>query len=335
MTAIISRLSAAVLLCMMLAACSTDDTPDTALDDGIDFTDRGRDVPSFSADSAFAFIEAQLAFGPRNPNSEGHRAASAWFTEKLREYAGRRAVFTQEFEHQGYDEVLDMVNIIASFNPTASDRIMLCAHWDTRPRAEHDDDPDARDTPLMGADDGASGVAVLLELARIMADNPPPIGVDIILFDGEDYGEEGDLANYFLGSRYWSANPPVPGYMPRFGILLDMVGGREALFPLEQYSARYAPAVQQEVWSIADELGFERFLNEPGMYVQDDHMILNEEYGLPTINIIHQSRQPGYGDGTWNFPPWWHTHGDDIEIIDRDVLGEVGEVLLELIYNRL
>ena len=320
---------------IFLIGCRSEEK--TALDSDVDFTDQGREVPAFSSESAFAFVEQQLAFGPRNPNSEGHRNAAAWFEETLREYAGRNAVFVQRFDHEGYQETLHLKNIIAAFNPTATDRILLSAHWDTRPRAEHDDDPDRRDEPLMGADDGGSGVAVLLELARIMAENPPPVGVDIILFDGEDYGEEGDLSNYFLGSRYWSANPPVPGYSPRFGILLDMVGGEGALFPRELYSTRYAPTVQNEVWRIAAELGFERFLDEPGMFVQDDHVILNEVYGLPTINIIHQSRDGiRFDSGSqWTFPPYWHTHRDDIDIIDPQVMQEVGEVLLELIYNRL
>lgn len=291
----------------------------------------GREVPAFSADSAFAFIEKQLSFGPRNPNSEGHRQAARYFEEVLRKYSGN-AVYVQRFTEQGYDEELQLKNIIAAFNPTATHRILLCAHWDTRPRAEHDPDPARRNDPILGADDGASGVGVLLELARIMSENLPPIGVDIILFDGEDYGHETDIHKYFLGSRYWSANPPVPGYRPHFGILLDMVGGVNARFPREGFSMDYAPRVVDIVWQIAAEKGFTRFEDERGIPIADDHLILNRYYGLPTINIIHQRVDEA---GNRTFPKWWHTQDDTIENIDKTTLREVGEVLLELIYNRM
>lgn len=316
------------LLLILISSCSA---PSKELEMNVTFKEMGREVPAFSADSAFAFIEKQLSFGPRNPNSEGHRAAAAYFEQVLRKYSGN-AVFVQRFTHQGYEEELQLKNIIAAFNPTATHRILLCAHWDTRPRAEHDTDPSRRNEPILGADDGGSGVGVLLEMARIMSENPPPIGVDIILFDGEDYGHETDLHKYFLGSRYWSANPPVPGYRPHFGILLDMVGGVDARFPREWYSQQYAPRVVDIVWKIADEKGFDRFEDELGIAIADDHLILNEYYGLPTINIIHQ-RVDEFGNRA--FPKWWHTHNDDIDIIDREVLREVGEVLLELIYNRM
>jgi glutaminyl-peptide cyclotransferase len=304
---------------------------DESLEVDVAFRDFGREVPQFSADSAFAFIEAQLDFGPRNPNSEGHRETAVFLEQKLRKYANN-AVYVQRFTHEGYDETLLLKNIIAAFNPQATHRIMLCAHWDTRPRAEEDSDVNRQHKPIAGADDGASGVAVLLEIARIMSENGPPIGVDIVLFDGEDYGHASDLSNYFLGSRYWSANPPVPGYRPHFAVLLDMVGGKDAYFPREGYSVRYAPQVVDIVWKIAQEKGYDRFANERGMFVQDDHLILNEQYGLPTINIIHQRKD---AMGNFGFPTWWHTHQDNIDIIDKQTLQEVGDVVLELIYNRI
>jgi glutaminyl-peptide cyclotransferase len=302
-----------------------------ATDTDAEFKNKGREVPAFSADSAYAFIEAQLAFGPRNPNSEGHRKTAVYLENKLRKYADNN-VYVQRFTAEGYEETLELKNIIAAFNPEASYRILLCAHWDTRPRAEYDPDEKLAELPILGADDGGSGVGVLLEIARIMSEFNPPVGVDIILFDGEDYGHEDDLDRYFLGSRYWSNNPPVAGYMPRFGILLDMVGGVDAVFPREGYSLRYAPRVVDAVWGIAGEKGFSRFSNERGLAILDDHYILNTVYGLPTINIIHQSKDEF---GQWGFPDWWHTHNDNIDIIDKQTLQEVGEVMLELIYNRL
>ncbi len=325
------RLLTLSLIIVLLQACG-DEEPDPRLT----FTERDRDVPAFNADSAYQFIAAQLAFGPRNPGSEGHRLTRGYLAQKLGEYAGPHAVYVQPFTHTGYTgETYDMSNIIAAFRPDLSDRIMLLAHWDTRPRAERDPDPRRRNEPIPGADDGGSGVGVLLEMARIFRDHPPPVGVDILLFDGEDYGREGDLDYYFLGSRYWSNNPPVPGYRPRFGILLDMVGARDAVFPREGFSMQYAPRVVDEVWRIASELGHDDlFLDEKGSSIADDHWIINRNTGIPTINIIHH-KPPRPLQTDVSFPEYWHTHADDMDIIGTETLQAVGDVLLELIYNRI
>lgn len=310
---------------LLFAGCSGSDKP------GLKFSEKGREVPAFSADSAFQFVEKQVDFGPRVPNSEAHRQAMNYFEEKLKSYAGSNSVFVQKFTAQGYDEELELGNVIAAFNLNAADRIMLSAHWDSRPRA--DMDSTRKNEGIAGADDGGSGVAVLLELARLFNENPPPIGVDIVLFDGEDYGKSGSLDLYFLGSRYWSNNPPVPGYSPRFGILLDMVGAEGAQFFKEQYSMNYAPNLVEEVWNIADEKGYENYFpDETGAAVSDDHVIVNEQAKIPIINIINHSRSER---GSAVFAPHWHTHGDNMEIISRETLQAVGDVLAELIYNRL
>ena len=310
---------------LFLWSCSE---PDSS---GLKFSEKGREVPAFNADSAYHFVQQQVDLGPRVPNTEAHRKAEAYFADKLKEYAGDNAVFVQEFTAQGYDEELELGNVIAAFNLSAPDRIMLSAHWDSRPRA--DMDTTRKEEGIVGADDGGSGVAVLLELARMFSENPPPIGVDLVLFDGEDYGKSGSLDKYFLGSRYWSNNPPVPGYSPRFGILLDMVGAKEAQFPKERYSLSYAPNLVQEVWNIADEKGYDNyFLNEEGAAVSDDHVIVNEQARIPIINIINHSRGPR---GNAEFAPHWHTHADNMDIISRETLQAVGDVMAELIYNRL
>jgi hypothetical protein len=297
----------------------------------LQFSEKGREVPEFSADSAFSYIETQVNFGPRVPNTEGHKNTRAFLESKLRDYAGNNAVFSQEFSEEGYDETLEMANLIAAFNPTSSDRIMLSAHWDTRPRA--DEDTSRTSEYIAGADDGGSGVGVLIELARIFAENPPPIGVDIVLFDGEDYGTQGDINKYFLGSRYWSNNPPVPGYSPRFGILLDMVGAENAIFPKEGYSMNYAPNLVNEIWGIAAEKGHsDLFLDQESAGVLDDHYIVYNNTGIPIIDIINHTVAM---DGNINFAPHWHTHKDDLPIIDKEILQVVGDVLLELIYNRI
>lgn len=316
-----------LLVFLFVVSCSNEEKA------GLQFSEKGRSVPSFSADSAYQFIQAQVDFGPRVPNTYGHVETRKFLEKKLRGYAGNSSVFSQEFQSPSYSgDMLKMANIIAAFNPTASDRIMLCAHWDTRPRADEDTARTADYIP--GADDGGSGVGVLLELARIFADNPPPLGVDIVLFDGEDYGTQGDLANYFLGSRYWSKNPPVPGYSPRFGVLLDMVGAENAQFPKESYSMTYAPNLVNELWKIAEEKGYgDFFLDKPGVAIQDDHKIVSENTDIPVINIIHHYNTAEGGSSV--FGNHWHTHQDDMPIISKETLQAVGDVMLELIYNRI
>lgn len=296
------------------------------------FEKKGREVPTFSADSAYQFIQKQVDFGPRNPGSEAHDVAQAYLTQKLKTLAGPRSVFVQNFTHIGYQsDTLHLANIIAAFNPQSSDRIMLCAHWDSRPRA--DQDTVNKDLPILGADDGGSGVAVLLELARMFKDHPPPIGVDLILFDGEDYGKSGDMDEYFLGSRYWANHPPVKNYKPRFGILLDMVGGEHAQFPKEQMSMRFAPALVNEIWSIADQKGYSQYFpDQQGAGISDDHVVIYDVLQLPTIDIVRH--QKGNNNNV-TFAPYWHTHRDDMDIISRKTLRAVGNVLSELIYNRI
>lgn len=313
-----------LLALLFFASCSSEES-------GFSFEDQDREVPEFSSERAYQFIEEQVAFGPRVPNMAGHVETINYLRAHFEEKAGSGNVFVQEFEQDVYGETLTMFNLLASFGTQYSDRIMLAAHWDTRPRGE--EDPTNPDDPILGADDGGSGVAVLMEIARVFAENEVPIGVDIILFDGEDYGEEGDLNNYFLGARHWSSNPPVPGYSPRYGILLDMVGGENAVFAKERYSMRYASSLVNEVWNIAEEKGYgDLFVDEQGGFVSDDHVVVNQEAGIPMINIIHHTANE---DGSVNFPPYWHTQNDNMDIIDTNTLQAVGDVVLELIYNRI
>jgi hypothetical protein len=320
------KLCLAVIICIgLFASCSKEEAS------RLNFEPQGRKVPTFNADSAYHFVQEQVSFGPRNPNSEGHKHAKDYLLDKLTSYAGDRAVYPQNFTTTGYNaDTLQLTNIIAAFNLKSSDRILLCAHWDTRPRADKDSvNPDK---PILGADDGGSGVGVLLELARLFKKNPPPIGVDIVLFDGEDYGHEGDLSKYFLGSRHWSNNPPVQGYSPRFGILLDMVGGKNATFPKEGNSMRFAPALVNELWTIADEKGYGNlFLDKRGNSISDDHVVISNILGIPTIDVIRHD----LGSENLQFAPYWHTHSDNMQIISKETLKGVGTVLAELIYNRV
>ena len=281
-------------------------------------------IPAFSGDRAFAYLVKQTSFGPRNPNSAGHEACKNYFLTTLRALADD--VKLQEFTVDGYDgEKLRLTNIIASFRPDEPDRILLLAHWDTRPRAERDPDPKKRDLPILGANDAASGAAVLLEIASLLKTTPPRIGVDILLVDGEDYGMETDHARYLLGSRHFASTKPA-NYLPRFGVLLDMVGDAQLEIPREMSSFKYAPDIVSMVWRTARELGYTQFVDENGDEILDDHVPLNEA-GIKTIDIIDFN----YPDQTHRY---WHTHQDTPEHCSAESLGAVGTVLTHVVYNQ-
>jgi glutaminyl-peptide cyclotransferase len=281
-------------------------------------------IPSFKGTEAFFYLTKQTDFGPRNPNSRGHTECLKFLADTLRRSAHQ--VRLQHFTHKGYgNEELWLTNVIASFRPELQERIVLCAHWDTRPRAERDPNVMRRNQPILGANDGASGVAVLLHLADLMKAVPPPIGVDIVLFDGEDYGVEGDLSNYLLGSRFF-VTQRAADYRPRFGILLDMVGDTHLEIPKEQNSLHFAPDIVDLVWSKAAELGITRFVSRVGDAIYDDHIPLNEA-GIKTINIIDFN----YPDQTHRF---WHTHQDTPDKCSPESLEAVGTVVTHVVYSQ-
>jgi hypothetical protein len=296
-------------------------------------------VPNINADSAYHYVAAQTAFGPRVPEMQAHTQCAEWLTNKLTNWAD--TVIVQEFRTRLYNgKGIDGKNIVAVFNPEAKKRIVLCAHWDSRPYADHDPDEAFSHQPIDGANDGASGVGVLLECARQFKNQPLPekLGIDIVLFDLEDYGPHQDQAmdyyndndNYWaLGSQYWSKHPHVYGYKAYYGILLDMVGGSNPNFQKEYYSQNYAAWVINKVWRKAADLGYRHcFSNELGTLISDDHIPMNLA-GIPTIDII--DLQPSSSNGC--FPEVWHTHNDNIENIDKETLGTVGQVLLHVLYE--
>ena len=280
-------------------------------------------VPAFSGREAFRFLTAQTDLGPRNPGSKGHGRCLAYLEQTLVRLAD--AVRLQPFSHPGYDgTTLQLTNVIASFKPESSARILLCAHWDTRPRADRDENPRRRDEPIIGANDGASGVAVLLQLATLLKAQPPTVGVDIVLFDGEDYGREGDTGHYLLGSRHF-ASTASRNSVPRFGILLDMVGDAALEIPRERYSVRYAPDIVNIIWSTARGLGITEFVDYLGAEIIDDHLPLNEA-GIRTVNIIDFD----YPDPTHRY---WHTHDDTPDKCSPESLEAVGTVVANVVYN--
>lgn len=292
-------------------------------------------APEFNADSALEYVRIQTAFGPRVPNTPAHAKCAAWMTAQLKTRTPHVSV--QKGTVKAYNGAdLRFQNIIASWNPEKKNRILLCAHWDSRPFADHDPDPANRRKPVDGANDGASGVGVLMEVARQFSLKQPEIGVDIILFDAEDYGphqEEGAHENpnelWGLGSLYWSKNPHVPDYSARYGILLDMVGAANATFLLEGISMEYAADIARKVWDAASRIGHSSyFLFEQGGYITDDHLHINRYRKVPTIDIIHQDRSTESG-----FYPYWHTVGDTFDKIDPKTLKVVGETVLLVVYE--
>ena len=280
----------------------------------------------FNADSCYSYLANQVAFGPRVPNTKAHKECAKYLVSTLESFAD--TVITQDVNLTAFDGTkLESRNIIASFNPASKNRIMLCAHWDSRPVCDEDPNAENHKTPVLGANDGASGVAVLMELARCFAASKPNVAVDIVLFDSEDYGNSSVEHSYCLGSQYWARNPHTPNYRARFGILLDMVGGAGARFDKDVVSMHFASDVVNGVWKTAADMGYASlFSNEMGGSLIDDHYYVNMLSGIPCIDIIDYTKDEG-------FPVTWHTVNDNLENIDKTVLNAVGKVLSNYIYN--
>ena len=290
--------------------------------------------PAFQADSAYRYCEQQCQFGPRTMNSDAHEQCGQWIAEKFRSFGLQ--VTEQKAELKGYDgTMLRSTNIIASFKPELTDRLMLCAHWDSRPWADNDPDEQHWQQPVMAANDGASGVAVMLEVARLLPDSLH-LGVDFICFDAEDWGvpqwsdAPDDPDSWALGAQHWAQHLHAEGYKPRYAILLDMVGGQGARFFRELYSKRYAPQVVERVWQAAQVMGFSSYFpRKDGGMITDDHVPVNQVAGIPCIDII-----PYYPDcEASSFGPTWHTVNDDMQHIDPNTLKAVGQTLVQVLFS--
>ena len=290
------------------------------------------EVPTFNADSAYAFVAKQVSFGPRVISSKGWKNCAIWLEKKFKTYTS--TVIVQQAPITTYDgKNHTLKNIIASFSTEKNNRIALFAHWDSRHIADHDTENQKK--PILGANDGGSGVGVLLEIARQLNIKNTKIGIDIILFDAEDYGQPENSGfpvmqnSWCLGSQYWSNNPHKQNYFAQYGILLDMVGAKDATFRYEQISSYYASNILQKVWRKANLLGFgNHFIFENANQILDDHYYVNTITGIPTIDIIE------YDPATEsNFNRHWHTHKDDMNNIDKSTLNAVGQTVLEVIYK--
>lgn len=290
-------------------------------------------LPVFNADSAYFYVKTQVDFGPRVPATLPHAKCASYLSETLQRFGA--TVIEQQGEATLYDgRTIALTNIIGSFLPEKKERILLCAHWDSRPYADMEEDPSKLRTPILGANDGASGVGVLLEVARQIGKQNPTMGVDIIFFDLEDWGTpefyQGKQLpdTWCLGSQYWGRNKHQDGYRAQYGILLDMVGAPAAKFYKEQVSTYYAPHIVEKVWHQAHTLGFDTyFINQQGGAITDDHVYVNQLANIPCINIIQYDPESSTGFGTY-----WHTHDDTMRHIDKNTLYVVGQTVLSMLY---
>ena len=290
--------------------------------------------PDFNADSAYIYLQEQCDFGPRTMNSTAHDKCEKWIIQKFEQYGCK--VTTQKATLNGYDGTpLRSTNIMASYNPKATTRIMFCAHWDCRPWADNDPDSTNWHKPIVAANDAASGVGVMIELARILKGSGLELGVDFVCFDAEDYGtpqwfegeDPGDT--WALGAQYFANNLPE-GYAPRYGILLDMVGGVGAKFYREGMSMQYAPAIVKKVWNAARQVGYgSYFPKADGGMITDDHIPVNQTANIPCIDVI-----PYYPDcAQSSFGPTWHTIADNMDNIDKNTLKAVGQTMVQVLFT--
>jgi hypothetical protein len=274
-------------------------------------------APPLSADSAFEHIKTQVAFGPRVPGTEGHARQLEWMLQYLRSRADTVAEYPIAYTTTKGKQ-LQLTNVFARFNPAAEDRVLLVAHWDTRPTADQDQDAAKQAQPIDGANDGASGVALLMEIANVLARTKPPIGVDLLFVDGEDYGPTGE--DMYIGAKHFAANF-AQSYRPLYGIVVDMIADENPVYPVEANSQSSAPEVVDRVWRTAEQLGLGNYFRRTAQGgVEDDHVVLNQA-GIRTIDIIDFDY------------PYWHTSQDVLAHTSPKGLGVVGAVLLELIYR--
>lgn len=290
------------------------------------------DIPEFVADSAYRYVAEQLEFGPRVPGTKAHKDCANYLVSKMKTWVD--TVYVQDFNTKLWDNSsVRGCNIIASFDVDNPNRVLLAAHWDSRAYADHDPNPDNYRKPILGANDGASGVAVLMEMARNMAVKRPNIGVDIVFFDVEDQGvpefvDEYKDNTWCLGSQYWAQNPHTMFYRAKYGVLLDMVGNANPRYTKEEVSMTFAPGLMEKVWIIAKQLGYGvTFQNVSTGAILDDHLYVNQIANIPMIDIVQNQGNNG------GFFEYWHTVKDDLDAIDKQSLEQVGRVVFTLIYS--
>lgn len=315
-------------IALLATVCSCGKSTEAKAETAIDGSEEAVMEISFDADSAYRYVERMVSFGPRVPNTEAHRRGGDWLVGKLHEFG--LTPIEQKATLTAFDgTALQMRNIFAQINPQAEERTLLLAHWDCRPWADADPDPGKRSQPVDGANDGASGVGVILEIARQLAADKPATGVDILFADAEDWGEESNDESWAMGTRYFAEHPIIDGYAPTEAILLDMVGSPDARFGYEYNSFQAARPLLQAIWSKAAALGYNQFHTGFGGAVTDDHVELIKK-GIPTVDIIDYRSDSPYG----GFDPVWHTANDGMQNISRKTLEAVGKTLMAYIKQK-
>ena len=323
-----------LLVCLLLAGCNNNKPTESApAAPAVDYS--AVVIPAFNADSAYAFTAAQVAFGFRTPGSRGQQDCAEYLAAQMRRWCD--TVIIQEFPATLWDGTrVHGKNIIASLEsapgrPTVK-RILFGAHWDSRLWADHDPDAGNHRKPILGANDGASGVATLMEMARVMSAQRPSVGIDFIFFDVEDQGmpewadEDYQDNTWCKGSQYWAQNPHRPYYRAIYAILLDMVGTSQPRFTKEEISRRYAPSLMDKVWRVAAATGHASiFVDQKTDAILDDHLYVNQIANIPTIDIVQNNTD-------CSFFPLWHTLGDDLDAVEPQSMKTVADVLLKTIY---
>ncbi len=290
-------------------------------------------APKFDADSAYAYVKAQVDMGIRVPGTPGHEECEAYIIDKLKEFDADTIIVQRANVTAFNGDVLPIANIMAQFKPECKRRVLLVAHYDTRPWADNEPSDKNRQRPILGANDGGSGTGVLLEIARQLGDIAPEIGVDLLFVDAEDYGDSSGWdrkeSSWGLGTQYWVENMPyTSSNMPEYGIVLDMVGGTDAKFHREYYSHSKSRNIVDKVWGTAAKTGFgDVFVNEVGGSLIDDHVFINRA-GIPCIDIVECNNAV-----THSFPPTWHTLSDTMTSIDKKSLNAAGQTVLNVLFE--
>lgn len=316
---------------LLLSSASCGQTKSQAQSTTDEAPSQKRQPAPFDADSAYLYIQTQVDFGPRTPDAPGHPACRAWIVSKLQSWG--YTVTEQSFPGKDhFGKAITGTNIIATRTPESKDeRLLLMAHWDTRAVADQDPLASSQDKPILGADDGASGVAVLLELARQEALQPSSKTLDFVFFDLEDGGTTADENSWCQGSQYWAKHPHSTHYQPRWGILLDMVGAKDARFHWEGLSKTYARPLLSTLWQTAGQLGWGHyFVQSDGGTMTDDHAPVILILGTPSVDIINYSP-----DRSTGFGAHWHTHADNLSIISTETLTAVGQTVATVIREEL
>jgi hypothetical protein len=311
-----------LILAFLVTSCKTDDrkvaTPEIKKDPVT--------IPAFNANNAYNYIEKQLSFGTRIPGTETHKACKDWIVSEMKSLGAE--VIEQDFTANIYNgEKWASTNIICHINPDLSNRILLSAHWDSRFIADNDPDSTKQDEPVMGADDAGSGVGILMEIASIIKQNPIDLGVDIIFWDAEDQGDSGGASEtWCLGSQHWSRNKHDKNYTAKFGINLDMVGAKNPVFGKDEISRQYAGTYLNKFWTLGQRMGYNDIFVEKSVGgLTDDHVFVNLYAKIPMFDVVNH-------DGK-TFQKCWHTHCDDLSVIDKRTVRSVGQVVTAALYK--